>query len=295
MAQPDPELINRILIPFDFSETASLSVEHALHLSKLVKADILLLHIVEQVSFTTAISQALGGVEKKIESASIEKLEAFAADLHAKTGMKVEVRTEVGRVYRKITEVAKEWKADLVIMGTHGANGYQKFALGTNTSRVVQEAPCPVLSVQTHATDVGFKKIILPIDETNESRQKVPFAVGLAQFYNAQIILLGIINFSGNDLVRRFKIKVEQVEDYVVNHGLDYETVYREGNDLAGITMKTSEEVGADLLVIMTEQEPSITGFLLGTYATRVVNNSKIPVLSIHPTEVDPDKITVRF
>ncbi|MFZ9942778.1 MAG: universal stress protein, partial [Bacteroidia bacterium] len=206
-----------------------------------------------------------------------------------------EVRTEVGRVYRKITEVAKEWKADLVIMGTHGANGYQKFALGTNTSRVVQEAPCPVLSVQTHATDVGFKKIILPIDETNESRQKVPFAVGLAQFYNAQIILLGIINFSGNDLVRRFKIKVEQVEDYVVNHGLDYETVYREGNDLAGITMKTSEEVGADLLVIMTEQEPSITGFLLGTYATRVVNNSKIPVLSIHPTEVDPDKITVRF
>lgn len=295
MAQPDPTLINRILIPFDFSETASLSVEHALHLSKLVKADILLLHIVEQVSFTTAIGQALGGVEKKIESASIEKLEAYAAELHAKTGMKVDVRTEVGRVYRKINEVAKEWKADLVIMGTHGASGYQKFTLGTNTSRVVQEAPCPVLSVQTHATDVGFRKIILPIDESNDSRQKVPFAVGLAQFYNAQVILLGIINFSGSDLVRRFKIKVEQVEDYVVNHGLDYETVYREGNDLAGITLKASEELGADLLVIMTEQEPSITGFLLGTYATRVVNNSKIPVISIHPTEVDPDKITVRF
>jgi len=151
------------------------------------------------------------------------------------------------------------------------------------------------LSVQTHATDLGFKKILLPIDESNESRQKVPLAVGLAQFYNAQIILLGIINFSGNDLIRRFKIKIEQVEDYVVNHGLDYETVYKEGNDLAGITMKSAEELGADLLVIMTEQEPSITGFLLGNYATRVVNNSKIPVLSIHPAEVDPDKITVRF
>ncbi len=72
-------------------------------------------------------------------------------------------------------------------------------------------------------------------------------------------------------------------------------TVYREGNDLAGITLRTSEELGADMLVIMTEQQPSITGFLLGTYATRVVNNSRIPVMSIHPTEVDPDKITVRF
>ncbi len=295
MASPDPELVNRILIPFDFSETAELSMEHGLFMAKLVKAEILLLHIVEQVSFTTAISQALGGVEKKIESASIEKLQAYADQVHAKSGLTVTVRTEVGRVYRKINEVANEWKADLIIMGTHGAQGYQKFSLGTNTSRVVQESPCPVLSVQTHATGLGFKKIVLPIDESVESRQKVPFAVGIAQFYGAQIVLLGIINFSGEELVRRFKIKVEQVEDYVVNHGLDYETVYREGNDLAGITLRTSEELGADMLVIMTEQQPSITGFLLGTYATRVVNNSRIPVMSIHPTEVDPDKITVRF
>ncbi len=295
MARPDPDLIKRILIPYDFSETADLSLEHGLFLSKIVNAEITLLHIVENVSFTTAISQALGGVEKKIESVSQDRLKAYAEQLHAKTGLKVDTRIEVGKVYRKIIEVAKDIKADMVIMGSHGSSGYQKFSLGTNTSRVVQESPFPVLSVQTHATDLGFKKILLPIDESNESRQKVPLAVGLAQFYNAQIILLGIINFSGNDLIRRFKIKIEQVEDYVVNHGLDYETVYKEGNDLAGITMKSAEELGADLLVIMTEQEPSITGFLLGNYATRVVNNSKIPVLSIHPAEVDPDKITVRF
>lgn len=295
MARPDPELIKRILIPFDFSETAELSLEQGLFLAKIVSAEITLLHIVENVSFTTAISQALGGVEKKIESVSQERLQAYADEIRAKHGLPISIRTEVGRVYRKINEVAKDMKADIVIMGTHGSAGYQKFALGTNTTRVVQECSCPVLSVQSHAKEMGFKKILLPIDETNESRQKVPFAVGLAQFYNAQIILLGIINFSGEDLIRRFKIKLEQVEDYVVNHGLDYETVYREGNDLAGITLKAAEELDADLLVVMTEQEPSITGFLLGTYATRVVNNSKIPVISIHPAEVDPDKITVRF
>lgn len=270
-------------------------MEQGLFLAKIVNAEITLLHIVENVSFTSAISQALGGVEKKIESVSQDRLQAYANEVQAKHGLPVTIRTEVGRVYRKIIEVAKDMKSDLVIMGTHGSAGYQKFSLGTNTSRVVQECPCPVLSVQSHAKEMGFKKILLPIDESNESRQKVPFAVGLAQFYNAQIILLGIINFSGDDLIRRFKIKIEQVEDYVVNHGLDYETIYREGNDLAGITLKSAEELDADLLVIMTEQEPSITGYLLGTYATRVVNNSRIPVISIHPAEVDPDKITVRF
>jgi len=88
---------------------------------------------------------------------------------------------------------------------------------------------------------------------------------------------------------------VEQVEEFVMKHDLNYDTTFVEGNDLSGMTMKAAEAADADLLVIMTEQEPSITGYLLGTYATKVVNNSKIPVLSIHPAEVDPDKITVTF
>jgi nucleotide-binding universal stress UspA family protein len=291
----DHDLVNKILIPFDFSETAELSLEHAVFMAKLMKAEITLLHIVENVSFTAAISQALGGVEKKIETATLEKLEQYAKEIHNKSGIKIRVQTEVGRIYKKICTVAKEIDADVIVMGTHGSSGYQKYTVGTNTSRVVQEAPCPVISVQTHATGLGFKRMIIPIDGSNESRQKVPFAVGLAQFYGSHITIIGLINFSNEDLIRKFKIKVEQVEEYVVNHGLTYDTRYVEGSDLSANTMKAAEEANGDLLVIMTEQEPSITGLLLGTYATKVVNNSKIPVLSIHPAEVDPDKITVKF
>ena len=295
MSKHDFDLINKILIPYDFSETADLSLEHAIFMAKLLKAEITLLHIVETVSFTSAISHAFSGFEQKIESATNEKLEQLAKDIHQKSGISLKVRSEVGRIYKKICAVAKEMGTDIIIMGTHGSSGYQKFTVGTNTSRVVQESPCPVLSVQTHAKGLGFKRIALPIDDSNESRQKVPLAVGLAQFYGSHISIIGLINSSNADLIRKFKIKVEQVEEYVVNHDLQYDTRYVEGNDLSGLTMKTAEEIDADLLVIMTEQEPSLTGFLLGTYATKVVNNSKIPVLSIHPAEVDPDKISVKF
>lgn len=295
MNKLDHDLVNKILIPYDFSETADLSLEHAIFMAKLLKADITLLHIVETVSFTSAISHAFSGFEKKIETATNEKLEQLAKDIHAKHGIGINIRTEVGRIYRKICSVAKEMETDIIIMGTHGASGYQKFSVGTNTSKVVQEAPCPVLSVQTHAKGLGFKKIALPLDDSHESRQKVPFAVGLAQFYGAHISIIGLMNFTNADLVRKFKIKIEQVEQYVVDHGLNYDTRFVEGNDLAMLTMKTADECDADMVVIMTEQEPSLTGFLLGTYATKVVNNSKIPVLSIHPAEVDPDKITVTF
>ncbi|MBL0341003.1 MAG: universal stress protein [Bacteroidetes bacterium] len=289
------DLIKKIVIPYDFSETADLSLEQAIFMAKLLQAEITLLHIVETVSFTTAISQAFSGFEKKIETATNEKLEQLAREIHMKSGVVLKIRTEVGRIYKKICAVAKEIDADIILMGTHGTSGYQKFSVGTNTSRVVQEAHCPVLSVQTHAKGLGFKNIVIPIDDTSESRQKVPFAIGVARFYGAHIHIVGLINFSGADLIRKFKIKVEQVEEYVVQHELSYDTTYMEGNDLAGMTMKAAENVNADLLVIMTEQEPSITGFLLGTYATKVVNSAKVPVLSIHPAEVDPDKITVSF
>ncbi len=287
--------VQKILIPYDFSETAELSLEHAIFMAKRLKAAITLLHIVETVSFTSAISHAFTGFEKNIEDATQEKLDNLAKEIHVKHGITLNIRTEVGRIYKKICQVAKDEESDLIIMGTHGVSGYQKFSLGTNTSKVVMESPCPVLSVQTHHSRLGFKNVLIPIDETNESRQKVPFAVEVAGYYGSHVTIVGLINFSNDDMIRKFKIKVEQVEDYVAQHGLNSDTKYLEGNDLAALTLKAGEENNCDLIVIMTEQEPPLTGFLLGTYATKVVNASQIPVLSVHPAEVDPDKITVTF
>jgi nucleotide-binding universal stress UspA family protein len=47
--------------------------------------------------------------------------------------------------------------------------------------------------------------------------------------------------------------------------------------------MKYGKKIGADLIVIMTEQEENLTGFILGPFAQQVVNHSKIPVMSIRP------------
>jgi nucleotide-binding universal stress UspA family protein len=68
-----------------------------------------------------------------------------------------------------------------------------------------------------------------------------------------------------------------------------------EGDNLAKMTMAVAEELDADLTVIMTEQEPSLTGLFLGTYATQVVNHSKIPVMAVHPMESDASTITVGY
>ncbi len=282
------------MIPYDFSETADLSLEHAVFMAKLFKAEILLVHIVETVTFTSAISHALSGFEKKVESASNEKMQELADKLHRENGIEVKVITEVGKIYKKIVHVAKQNHIDVIIMGTHGTSGASS-VLGSNTSKVVMECHCPVISVQTHSKKVGFTKIVLPIDDTVESRQKVNFALELAQHYNAHIYVAGIMQSNNEDYQRKFRIKIEQVVDFLVGHGVESESVFISGDDRAKMTLKLATDTQADLIVIMTEQEASIAGLLLGTYATKVVNQSKIPVMTVRPAEIDPDRITVSF
>ncbi len=287
-------VIKKILIPFDFSETAELSLEHGVFMAKLLKAEIYLLHIVETTTFPSSIAHAFSGFEKKVEEASNENLKTLADKLNSEHGIPVSIITEVGKIYKRIVHVANQTHIDIIIMGTHGAGGHS-YIIGSNTTRVVQEAPCPVISVQTHAKKVGFTKIAVPIDDTAESRQKVNFALEIARKYNSDVVVIGLMKGGNEDYQRKFKIKIEQVEKFLLDHGVHTEIVYKEGDDLSKGTLLSAEEIDADLVVIMTEQEPSITGLLMGSYATRVINGSKIPVMTIRPAEIDPDRLTVTF
>ncbi len=286
--------IKKILIPFDFSETAELSLEHAVFMAKLLKAEIVLLHIVETLTLPSAIGHAFTGFEKKVESASNDKLKELAHQLHVDNGVTVSIITEVGSIHKKIAQTAKQAHIDLIMMGTHGSSG-SSYIIGRNTTRVVQESPCPVISVQAHAKKMGFTKIVLPIDDTNESRQKVPFALEIARQYNSHIIVTGIMQSGNEDYQRKFKIKIEQVEDFLTEHGIACESKYIQGDDRAKMTLKVIEENDADLVIIMTEQDTSFTGLLMGNYASKVINNSKVPVMTVRPAEIDPDRITVSF
>ncbi len=288
--------ISKILIPYDFSETAALSLEHAVHMAKLHKAEIVLMHVVESASFTSAIAHAFSkGYEKDVEGESTEKLKELARKIHSETSVTVSVKTYIGRIYKKIVNAATDIGADIIVMGTHGTSGYERFSVGTNTAKVVSEANCPVLSVQTHAKKVGFKKIVLPVDESPSSRQKVNYALEMARHYGSHVYILGLINFNNEENKRKFKIKVEQVEEWLQKHDVSCEIGYVTGDNLAKMTMEYSEKVDADLVVIMTEQEFLITGFFLGTWATQVVNHSKIPVMTVHPEPVSGDKISTGY
>ena len=291
--------IKNILIPYDFSETAALALEHAVFMAKLCKAQISLLHVIETYSFTSAISHAFSKsqaeFESKIEESTKAKLQEIADAIHKKSAIQVKFTTEVGSIYKQIVKVAHDIHANMIIMGTHGASGFSEFLMGSNSFRVVTSSPCPVITVQSHAKKIGFKDIVLPIDDSNVSRQKVVFAVEVARHYSSTIHIAGLRTNKSADFSRKFDIKVHQVEDYIKEHKLTSTKKMFNGDDLATMSLKYAEEINADLVIIMTEQEANPGFFGIGSAAQTLVNHSKIPVMSVRPMATDASKITVSY
>ena len=170
-------------------------------------------------------------------------------------------------------------------MGTHGNSGFLSHFIGSNASKVIHSSKVPVLTIQEHIKKIGFSKIVLPIDSSRHSRDKVGIAAGMAEKYGAEIHVLGCVTPLHEEELGLMNVRIKQVETFLDKHEIIYKSVIKHGNNLAKMSMGFSQEINADLLVIMTEQE-STPGLFMGPFAQQIVNHSQIPVLSITPLNV---------
>lgn len=144
-----------ILVPTDFSEDAeaALSAASASLRSRRDEGGgdtrVILLHVyhVPAEYSTYGPSAALYRLGEEMETALLERLEALAAPLREE-GRSVDVAAIPGIPGEVIVQQAEERRADLVAMGTHGRSGVAHLLLGSTAERVVQHAPCPVLTVR---------------------------------------------------------------------------------------------------------------------------------------------------
>jgi nucleotide-binding universal stress UspA family protein len=141
--------IQRILVPVDFSEHATPMIEWAVHLAKEHGSTILLLHVYHlPVEF-----QQLEGAYlppdfwSNVKSEAEQQLAHHADEIRGR-GLAVEGIVREGYPATVIVDEAEALSADLIVIGTHGHTGLKHLLLGSIAERVVQRAPCPVLTVK---------------------------------------------------------------------------------------------------------------------------------------------------
>lgn len=278
--------IKRIAVPTDYSATADVALSYAIEMAKKFNAELALIHVLEEGAYAGIFSPS-DRTEYVLREKAQLRLQEQAHRLEMEHGIKVSQQVRSGRIYDQIIEAANDAEADIIIMGTHGVSGWAEFFAGSNAFRVVTQSACPVLTIQGHTKNGGFKNIILPMDRTPETRQKVRYAAELAKKYGSTIHLGTMLLDDSEEARFDFAKKIKQVIDYLDREGIAHEENTLVGDNLATMTMNYAESKRGDLVVIMTEQEYNLTGFLMGPFAQQVVNHCKIPVLSISPVEGD--------
>ncbi|HEY0029587.1 MAG TPA: universal stress protein, partial [Bacteroidia bacterium] len=268
------------------SETSMLAIEHAGFIAQLFKAELVLLHVVEKhwEQFSIVAPELRISAPDELINAIEKRLEETAVAIRSKYGVTSTTVTSNGNIFNEILSVSKEYDVDLVVMGTHGTSGVVEFFVGSNTFKMVTQSICPVISVQAHAKKLGFQDILLPIDDSAHSRQKVNHAIVLAKHFASKVHILGLTDAEDESDRNKFEIKLDQIEEYLKKCNLSYSRKTLEGKNQARTTYDYAKSIGADLIVIMTDQDEDLTGRLMGTYAQQIINHSKIPVLTIQPT-----------
>ena len=216
------------------------------------------------------------------EGDSLVKVKTLVDD-RAKAGIPINLELRTGSIYKNIVKAADDLQADLMILGTHGAFGFQAFWMGSNAYRVVSSAHCPTITVQEHVPRNDIKTIVLPIDTSAETRQKVPMAALMAKNFDATIHILGVSTDRDDEAQRYVKLYSNQVEEYLEKNGIAFVREQRMGGNITQNTIAYGKEVNADLIIIMTEQEPNGSAFFMGKFAQQMVHQSPIPVMSVKP------------
>jgi nucleotide-binding universal stress UspA family protein len=278
--------VKNILIPTDFSETASLAVAHGAHMAHLFSAKIYLLHSVETTIYTGQPGEpVLIQAAETIYKLGVDQLNTVAEEIKKNYNIDIEALTVYGKPATAIAEAVNEKNIDIVIMGTHGASGFQEVFVGSNTNRAVHLSKCPVISIRVTSKNIGFLNIVMPISNKLNSRQKANNVIELATKYNSVVHVLGLLEAHDTMDENRFKIKIDSVTDALTKAHIKYTTKIVRGHNPAIEALKFSDEVNGDLIAIMNDHESDLTGMLLGTFSGHIVNHSKIPVMSIKPEE----------
>lgn len=279
---------SKILIPIDFSETSLLAIKHGAFVAQFTKGDVCLLHVIN--SNYTRHNLFLPMVqlndpqefEKKVEN----KLNELANDVRSEFGVNVECIIKTGVPAAEIVDTIKEIDASLVVMGTHGYSPMEELVIGSNALRVITKATCQVMTMSKSSDHKGYNKILIPIDNSGHSRQKVVYAIEMAKQFSAHLYAVALLGPEDENHKPQMELILHQIEKLAKEKGVMYSSDVLSGlKNRATATVQYSEKIGADLMVIMSDQDAELSGFFLGPYAQQVIHLSKIPVITVKPEE----------
>jgi nucleotide-binding universal stress UspA family protein len=195
--------IRRILCPIDYSDHSRRALDHAVAIARWYGSTVTVFHVTAVLPVT---AYAPAGpiippaVTPEDRAAMIEGLRTFAEGEAGSSGVPLEFELAEGNVAAEILLASRSMPSDLLVLGTHGYSGFDRFVLGSVTEKVLRKATCPVLTVPGHAPDAApvpaalFRRILCAVDFSDCSIRALDYAVSLAKEADAHLTVLSVLD-----------------------------------------------------------------------------------------------------
>ncbi|MEM6525770.1 MAG: universal stress protein [Bacteroidota bacterium] len=184
----------KILVPTDFSECAINATRYAAALAKRMNGSLVLLHTLNvpvthgEMGATTIIGELTSGIEDDVD-------ENFSDLLKEVPELKEVPFSKVVRhsfVTDAVHHTAKNEEADLVVMGTKGAHGFEEMIMGSNTYSVIRDIDIPVLAIPENAIFKSIQGVVLASDYKNTNTEKLQPLLNFAKWFGSEIHVLHV-------------------------------------------------------------------------------------------------------
>jgi nucleotide-binding universal stress UspA family protein len=276
--------MKRILVPCDFSSPAINAYRFALDIATQSKGVVYLLNVIELPVLHDSVLMPVLSFEEQLIKELKEKAEKQFGKLTNKyqaENVTVHHAVEFGSPARMIIDYIKENNIDLVVMGSHGSNGFKEFLIGSNAEKIVRSAPAPVMVIKDYYKG-PIKNIVFPNTLDIENQEELVTRVkALQHFFGAKLHLVWIntpLNFNSdtkthqrlNAFVKRFMLK-----DYTIN-------VFNHTDEEEGI-IRFTKMIKGDLIAMGTNGRKGLAHVINGSLAEDVVNHTDNLIWTFSP------------
>lgn len=274
-------MFSRLLLPLDGSAHSEMALESARRLCQAVPARVLLVHVVPTFEEHPSLEEALQGVVQRLE-ASGEALLEQSAERMATGTTRVSTRLLRGNAVEQILNVATEWRADLIMVGSRGISPSDRYALGTVSFRVALLAQVSVFIAREVCT---FRQILVPLDRSVAAARAAAWAGDLAARMDSEVSLLFVI--SGDPLTVKFTVSrgiadpfLSRTEKALAERKVRPRRMVEYGDPPTEIVTQ-AQEGGFDLVVMGAKGVRDSSIFTLGGVTMRVIQRAPTSVAII--------------
>jgi len=279
-------VIEKILVPTDFSAASKKAFKYALEIAKIFDASVQLLHVGD-ILHKNSLEGALIG-DASYQKTVRADMEAWINECAPPKGAPLEEneewhrcssRLDFGFPEQVIIDMSSEY--DLVVMGTQGKQGLLSEIVGSVSLDVAKHAHCPVVVIPPNYTYTPIKKILYSSNFDSLDVEKMRQVIGFAKKLDAQVYFVHVgTMLSSKEALEQELFKMCYAES-IPDKPFLFRTLSDEGS-LSKTLNQYAEEENIDLSVVVTHRRGLLERFLHKSATKDMVFNGKYPLLAVH-------------